>query len=84
QLIWHSPTTTLLKKTVDREISKDLNIRTFISMGRNNTYKKAEIILTTKSPSLIPTSVYEFNSLLSRGATIPGIPKVAIIEAATR
>jgi hypothetical protein len=35
------------------------------------------------SPSLLPLSVEDFKSDFSSGATFPGIPSVAIIEAAT-
>jgi len=36
------------------------------------------------SPSLFPFSAEDFSSDFSNGATSPGIPNVAIIEAATR
>lgn len=59
-------------------------IKSFFSAGISFSPKKAVIFLTIISPSVLPFSVEDFKSDFSRGETLPGIPIVAIIEAATR
>jgi hypothetical protein len=64
--------------------SNFLRIKFFFSTGISLLTKNALIFLTMISPSLLPISVEDFKSDFSSGATFPGIPRVAIIEAATR
>ena len=64
--------------------SNVLTIKSFFSFGMSFSSKKDFIFLTTISPSLFPFSIEDFKSDFSNGATLPGIPKVAMIEAATR
>jgi hypothetical protein len=61
-----------------------LTISSFFSSGSSFSPKNAFIFLTIISPSVLPFSVEDFKSDFSRGETFPGIPIVAIIEAATR
>jgi len=64
--------------------SKVLTIISFFSIGSFFSFKKAFIFLIIISPSLFPTSLEDFNSDFSNGVTFPGIPNVAIIDAATK
>ena len=59
-------------------------MRSFFSTGNFFSFKNASIFRIKISPSVLPFSLEDFNSDFSSGATFPGIPKVAMIEAATR
>ena len=63
---------------------KVLMIKSFFSFGICFSSKKASNFRTTISPSVFPFSEEDFRSDFSSDATLPGMPRVAIIEAATR
>ena len=56
----------------------------FLSVGMFLQSKNAFIFLIKISPSVLPCSGEDFSSCFSSGATLPGMPRVAMIEAATR
>ena len=59
-------------------------ISSFFSLGKFFSFKKALIFRIKISPSVLPLSLDDFSSDFSSGATLPGMPRVAMIEAATR
>ena len=62
-------------------------VRTIIlrfSVGNAFCMRKLLTLRKTISPSVPPGSLMDFRSAFSSGATLPGTPRVAIIEAATR
>ena len=81
---WLSPFSILFMFSVVSVFCNVLKIKSFFSCGISFASRKALIFLTIISPSLLPISMEDFKSDFSSGATFPGIPKVAMIEAATR